>query len=64
LKMLDAIHTRWVTILRSMDASDFARPLRHPEIGVVDLNRMLGLYAWHSAHHTAHVTRLRDRMGW
>jgi len=64
LQLLSAIHSRWVTILRSMDSSDFARPLRHPEIGVVDLNRMLAMYAWHSAHHTAHVTSLRKRMGW
>ena len=64
MQMLSAIHTRWVAILRSMDSSDFARPLRHPEIGVIDLNRMLALYAWHSAHHTAHVTNLRQRMGW
>jgi uncharacterized damage-inducible protein DinB len=64
LQMLTAVHIRWVTILRSMDSSDFARPLRHPEIGVVDLNRMLAMYAWHSAHHTAHITRLRERNGW
>ena len=64
LQMLGAIHTRWVALLRAMDSSDFARTMRHPEIGVVDLNRMLGMYAWHSAHHTAHVTSLRKRMGW
>jgi uncharacterized damage-inducible protein DinB len=64
LQLLRALHTRWVALLRGMDSSDFARTLRHPEIGVVDLNRMLGLYAWHSAHHTAHVTALRKRMDW
>lgn len=64
LQLLDALHTRWVTLLRSMDSSDFARTLRHPEQGVIDLNRSLALYAWHSAHHTAHVTSLRKRMGW
>ncbi len=64
LQMLGALHTRWVTLLRAMDSSDFARTLRHPELGVLNLNRMLALYAWHSAHHTAHITRLRDRMGW
>jgi len=64
LQMLTAIHTRWVTLLRAMDSSDYARTLRHPEMGVLDLNRMLGLYAWHSAHHTAHITGLRKRMGW
>ena len=64
LQLLSALHTRWVTLLRSLDPSDFARTLRHPELGVLDLNRMLALYAWHSAHHTAHVTALRKRMGW
>jgi hypothetical protein len=63
-QLLGALHTRWVTLLRGMDSSDFARTLRHPEIGVVDLNRMLAMYAWHCAHHTAHVTSLRKRMGW
>jgi hypothetical protein len=64
LQLLAALHARWVTLLQGMDSSDYARTLRHPEIGVLDLNRMLALYAWHSAHHTAHVTRLRERMGW
>ncbi|HEY4900513.1 MAG TPA: putative metal-dependent hydrolase [Terriglobales bacterium] len=64
LQMLGALHVRWVTLLNGMDSSDFARTLRHPEIGVLDLNRMLGLYAWHSNHHTAHITRLRERNGW
>jgi hypothetical protein len=22
------------------------------------------LYAWHSRHHVAHITRLRERMDW
>lgn len=64
LEFLSALHARWVVLLHGMDASDFARTLRHPEIGVVDLNRMLAMYAWHSAHHTAHITSLRKRMGW
>ena len=64
LQLLGALHTRWVALLRGMDSSDFARTLRHPELGVMDLNHVLAMYAWHSAHHTAHVTSLRKRMGW
>lgn len=64
LQLLRALHSRWVTLLRAMDSSDFARTLRHPELGVLDLNRTLAMYAWHSAHHTAHITSLRKRMGW
>jgi len=64
LQLLGALHSRGVTLLRAMDGSDFARTLHHPELGVLDLNRTLAMYAWHSAHHTAHITSLRKRMGW
>jgi uncharacterized damage-inducible protein DinB len=64
MHLLQALHGRWVTLLQSMSAEDFARTLRHPESGVLSLDRMLALYAWHSAHHTAHITALRARMGW
>ncbi len=64
LLLLEALHARWVTLLRSMTPEDFARALRHPEMGVLSLDRMLALYAWHSAHHTAHITALRERKGW
>ncbi len=36
----------------------------HPESGEWTLNKMLGLYAWHSRHHTAHITKLRERNNW
>ena len=65
LELLDALHLRWVTVLRSMDAADFQRGLVHPEKkGVVTLQQMLGLYAWHGRHHVAHITSLRKREGW
>jgi len=65
LELLDALHLRWVTILRSMDAADFRRGLVHPEQKrVLTLEQMLGLYAWHGRHHVAHITSLRKREGW
>jgi hypothetical protein len=33
-------------------------------MGEVPLTTALAIYAWHGKHHTAHVTRLRERMGW
>jgi len=30
----------------------------------VSLDKNLALYAWHGRHHVAHITSLRDRMGW
>jgi uncharacterized damage-inducible protein DinB len=65
LDLLDALHLRWVALLRSMEPADFNRTLRHPEHGrVFTLKQMLGLYAWHGRHHVAHITSLREREGW
>jgi len=65
LDLLDSLHTRWVTLLRSMDAADFRRGLKHPEHDqVLTLGQMLALYAWHGRHHVAHITALGKREGW
>jgi uncharacterized damage-inducible protein DinB len=65
LDLLDALHVRWVALLRSMSPTDFERGFRHPEHGrVLSLNQLLGLYAWHGRHHVAHITSLKKREGW
>ena len=64
LKLVDSLHHRMVVMLRSLDDADFDRTFRHPQLGLVDLNTNLALYAWHRRHHAAHITGLRDRMGW
>ena len=64
LTLLDALHKRWVILLRAMDDEGFARTLKHPELGLRTLDQMLALYAWHGRHHVAHVTSLREREGW
>ncbi|HWX39556.1 MAG TPA: putative metal-dependent hydrolase [Blastocatellia bacterium] len=64
LALLDSLHKRWVTMLRSMSPNQFERSFRHPELGLVSLDRNLSLYAWHGKHHVAHITSLRERMGW
>jgi len=64
LSLLESLHQRWVILMRSLRAQDFARTFRHPEIGQVTLDKYLGMAAWHGRHHIAHITSLRDRMGW
>jgi DinB superfamily len=64
LALLENMHQRWVALLRSMSDQDFTRTFRHPELGLVRLDTNLGLYAWHGRHHVAHITGLRERMGW
>ena len=64
LTLLDALHDRWARLLRSLGPDDFARTLRHPELGLMRLDAVLALYAWHGRHHVAHLAALRERMGW
>jgi uncharacterized damage-inducible protein DinB len=64
LTLLDALHARWIVFLRSLEAGQFARTFQHSALGPVSLDWALALYAWHGRHHTAHVTTLRERMGW
>ena len=64
LDLLDALHGRWIWFLRSLKQADFQRTFRHPELGIVSLDKNIALYAWHGQHHVAHITALRERMGW
>jgi len=64
LVMLDSLHQRWVELLRSLEPGDWKRQFRHPEIGVVALEKNVALYSWHGRHHVSHITELRRRMGW
>jgi uncharacterized damage-inducible protein DinB len=64
LVMLDSLHDRWVRLLRSLRAEDWKRTFRHPEMGVMNLEKTLALYAWHGRHHVAHITTLLERSGW
>jgi hypothetical protein len=64
LTLIDSLHHRMVVMLRSFKSSDWQRTLVHPQNGQMTLDKMLGLYAWHSKHHVAHITELRKQRGW
>lgn len=64
LLLLQALHERWVALLRALPHESFARTLQHPQNGAMKIDDLLTTYSWHGRHHTAHVTALRDRMGW
>ena len=64
LALLEALHKRWVLFLRSLTPADFAKTFVHPENGLMNLDRLVQLYAWHGRHHVAHITSLRERMKW
>ncbi len=64
LTLLDSLHDRWLRLLRSLKPEDWKRTFRHPELGAMNLEKTLALYAWHGRHHVAHITSLRERNGW
>ena len=64
LTLLDSLHDRWVRLLRSLTPEEWMRTFRHPDLGAMTLQKTLALYAWHGRHHVAHITALRERMGW
>ena len=65
LTLLHALHTRWYSVLENMKSEDFNKTVFHPEHKKeMTLWHLLGMYAWHSRHHTAHVTTLRENKGW
>jgi hypothetical protein len=64
LALLDGVQRRWATVAQALGEPDCQRTFVHPEIGPLTVDRHLQLYAWHSRHHVAHITRLREREGW
>lgn len=64
LALLDSLHRRWVTLLRALTEENWKRTFRHPELGLLTLEKNSALYAWHGRHHVAHITSLRERLAW
>ena len=65
LRLLAALHERWLILLRSLSEEQFrSRAFSHPDRGLMTIDKAIQLYAWHSVHHPAQITALRARRGW
>ena len=66
LLIIAGLHARWAVVVRNMSPMDFQRGFLHPEQQnrKISLAEALELYVWHGAHHLAHITGLKQRMGW
>ncbi|GAB3193875.1 hypothetical protein ABID22_000415 [Pontibacter aydingkolensis] len=64
LTLLEALHQRWVVLLKCLTPEQLNRRLIHPETGECTIQQHIGLYAWHGEHHLAHITGLTIREGW
>lgn len=65
LTMLHTIHAKLYDLFSNLSDEQWKRTYFHPQYQKqFDLWYLLGLYSWHGKHHVAHITSLRERMGW
>lgn len=62
--LLNAIHIKWVILLKTLTEADLQRSYIHPDNEKeYSLALALILYAWHCKHHLAHITTLKFDKG-
>ena len=64
LTWLHAMHQRWVATIQDLTDEQWQRTVLHPQHKEISLWFLLGMYAWHGKHHTAHITSLREQNNW
>lgn len=64
LQMFEGVTARWCRFLESLAEVDWSRKFTNPEWGTLTVEDTLRAMAWHSRHHTAHISELRKRMNW
>ncbi|GAC1418833.1 MAG: bacillithiol transferase BstA [Flavisolibacter sp.] len=65
LTLLHALHHRWHQFLAGFTDADWKKTVFHPEQNKeITLWFLLGMYAWHSRHHVAHINNLRLEKNW
>jgi len=66
LTLLHALHLRWYETMKYITDDQWNNlTIFHPENKkTMRLWTLLGSYAWHGRHHVAHITSLREKMGW
>lgn len=65
LSLIQALHHKLTLLLERLDHEQLLKEFVHPETQKrVALHNLIATYAWHGAHHTAHITELRKRMNW
>jgi hypothetical protein len=56
LSILEGIHKKLGVLLRNLNQEDLQREFIHPDHGKhFSLKETIGIYAWHSSHHLAHI---------
>ena len=65
LKMIEGIHARWTVLLNQLTDEQYKLSFIHPDHeNKIRLDEYIAMYAWHSKHHLAHITRTKERNNW
>ena len=66
ITLLYTLHSRWHAALLLLEDEKWEKcAVIHPQHGrEMSLWFLLGMYAWHGKHHVAHISALKDKMGW
>lgn len=65
ITLLYAMHQRWYATIANLTNEQWERTVYHPVTEKnVSLWFLLGMYAWHSKHHVAHIVALKQRNNW
>lgn len=65
LKIIEGLHERWSVLFNNLTDQELERTFFHPgQKRNMHIGENIGLYAWHSNHHLAHITSLKKREGW
>lgn len=61
LKLLDALHEKWVYIIKSLSEEDLNKEFIHPDQSEkISLKENISIYSWHCRHHLAHIRQAKE----
>jgi hypothetical protein len=64
LQLLKGLHSKLGKLLKHISEEELSREFVHPEHGKrFRIDETIGVYAWHSNHHLAHVKQAIDHKG-
>lgn len=61
LKLLEALHERWVYLLKTLKDEDLNKEFIHPEQSEkISLKENILIYGWHCRHHLEHIRQAKE----
>ena len=60
LALFEGVQPRWARLMRGMSDDQFRRTFLQPDGKTRSLAQSLGIYSWHSRHHTGQIVWMRE----